>query len=83
MYLHLGKLQLQLLVTPPETVHEDDNESSTSESDSLTDEEEEKKPSLAVCRCTSSRIDSTSHIESLVTITNFTSNIIVLSYLHY
>ena len=49
---------------PPETVHEDDNESSTSESDSSTDEEEEEKlPSLAVCRCTSSRIDSTSHIE--------------------
>ena len=68
--LHLGKLQLQLLVTlrlqvnnPPETVHEDDNESSTSKSDSSTDEEEEKLPSLAVCRHTSSRIDSTSHIE--------------------
>ena len=50
---------------PPETVHEDDNESSTSELDSSTDEEdeEEKLPSLAVCRHTSSRIDSTSHIE--------------------
>ena len=49
---------------PPETVHEDDNESSTSESDSSTDEEEEEKlPSLAVCRHTSSRIDSTSHTE--------------------
>ena len=47
---------------PPETVHENDNESSTSESDSSTDEEE-KLPSLAVCRHTSSRIDSTSHIE--------------------
>ena len=34
------------------------------QSDSLTDEEEEEKlPSLAVCRHTSSRIDSTSHIE--------------------
>ena len=35
------------------------------ESDSLTDEEEEeeKLPSLAVRRRTSSRIDSTSHIE--------------------
>ena len=49
---------------PPETVHEDDNESSTSESDSSTDEEEEEElPSLAVCRHTSSRIHSTSHIE--------------------
>ena len=55
---------------PPETVHEDDNESSTSESDSLTDHDEEEReeklnrpPSLAVCRRTFSRIDSTSHIE--------------------
>ena len=53
---------------PPETVHEDDNESSTSESDSSTDEQEEEELlSLAVlqfnCRRTSSRIDSTSHIE--------------------